>query len=752
VIEMSLAIQVVMIPTHKMVYHALVPASVRLLLYPYLVAIAQVLLNPFLYIVIVMSFLLERLILAPKNQKMLAVEMIQDFCWFLLQSVLFVTIITIYSSLCLEYLPIFDAVDGMATWPVATIIGFTMGFVLLDILVAGTTVLVFAELLPRSIDWVFKRLEHQLGSIGRRRSWAVALIFVLVIALRVALLPVVAVQEPRVHDEFSYLLAADTFASGRLTNPPHPMWIHFESFHINHKPTYQSMYPIGQGLVLGIAQRITRHPWFGVLFSTAAMCAAICWMLQGWMSPSWALFGALLAVLKYCGNHYWMNSYWGGAVAGLGGALVLGAMPRIMQTHRVRDSLLLGIGVAILANSRPYEGLVLTIAVGIALLAWCIQRRPGAKIVLKRGVVPAGIVLLLAAAGMMFYFWRVTNNPLVMPYQVNLQQYVVTPPFIWQKLGPIPHYNHQVMRQFSLHSEMKMWSLSRTVAGFVTITVNKLKIYYIRFVWPLLILLLVGSYHLGKRSRGRCLPLILLVFLLGLLGETWGFAHYAAPAAALVIGILVFGLRCIRSWSRRARFGLRLSRAVMLVVMLLFLRGVWGISYLAATPHFPEPWHLARARIKNQLEHMPGQHLIIIRYAIWHSYHEEWVYNAADIDRSKVVFARDMGPAQNQELFNYFKERRTWLVNADEFIPRLEPYEPSSADRILSGGVASQPSAHVFPRGTRMADGNPHALVRRPPPPGIFAHRLGPRELLRHRLRHARWDLCPGLHPRARCC
>ncbi len=690
---MNLAIQVVMMPIWKVVYHELVPASVRLLLYPHVVATAQVLLSPFLYILIAIIFLLERLILAPKNQKMLAVEMVQDFLWFLLQSVLFVTTITIYSSLCGEYLPIFDAVEGMATWPVATILGFTIGFVLLDILVAGMTVLVLAKLLPRSIDSVFKRLEHQLGSIGRRRGWAVALIFVLAIALRVALLPVMGVPEPHWHDEFSYLLAADTFASGRLANPSHPMWIHFESFHINQKPTYQSMYPIGPGLVLGIAQRITGHPWFGVLFSTAAMCAAICWMLQGWMSPPWALFGALLAVLKYCGNHYWMNSYYGGALAGLGGALVLGAMPRIMRTHHVRDSLLLGIGAAILANSRPYEGLVLTIAVGIAFLAWCIQMRPGAKIVLKRVVVPAGIVLLLAAAGMMFYFWRVTNNPLMMPYKVNQQQYVIAPPFIWQKLRPMPHYNHQVMRQFYLHYEMKMWSLSRTIPGLVTITVEKLEVYYTEFVWPLVILLLVGSYHLGKRPRSRCLPLILLLFLLSLLGETWGHGHYAAPATALVIAILVFGLRCIRLWSRRARFGLRLSRAVMLVVMLLFLSEVQGITYLAANPHFPESRQDARARIKNQLEHMPGQHLIIVRYAVWHSPHEEWVYNAADIDRSKVVFARDMGPAQNQELFDYFKERRVWLVNADEFIPRLEPYKLSSADRILLGRVPSQASS-----------------------------------------------------------
>src|SRR6266852_6363845 len=244
--------------------------------------------------------------------------------------------------------------------------------------------------------WWFEPVERRFARLSRRRVLSVVLVGATTLGLRLLLLPILPIPDPAIHDEFSYLLAADTFAHGRLTNPPHPMWIHFETFHEIQRPTYASMYYPAQGLFLAFGQVVFGHPYWGVCLSTGLMCAAICWMLQGWLPAPWALLGGLLAVIRLGTFSYWMNSYWGGSVAALGGALILGALPRIKRHARLRDIVIMALGFAIVANSRPYEGLFFSIPVIVALLLWMRNSNsPPARIGSARIILSLSVSLLL---------------------------------------------------------------------------------------------------------------------------------------------------------------------------------------------------------------------------------------------------------------------------------------------------------------------------------------------------------------------
>ncbi|MBV8733089.1 MAG: hypothetical protein JO336_25045, partial [Acidobacteriia bacterium] len=233
---------------------------------------------------------------------------------------------------------------------------------------AVMAVIALAVLAPHLRSRRFAQWERRFAQFAIRRKKAVLTAAILPVITRLALLPALPIPQPLQPDEFGYLLLADTFASGRITNPTHPLWRYFETLYVFHQPTYTSLYPIVPGLLLAVPIALRAHPWFGVCASAGLMCAALTWMLQAWLPPKWALLGALIAAARFSIATYWINSYWGGASGAIGGALLLGALPRLIRQARVRDALLAALGVAILSQSRPFEGALLTVLIAALLL------------------------------------------------------------------------------------------------------------------------------------------------------------------------------------------------------------------------------------------------------------------------------------------------------------------------------------------------------------------------------------------------
>src|SRR5947208_3614821 len=360
------------------------------------------------------------------------------------------------------------------------------------------------------------------------------------------------IPEPMVHDEFSYLLAADTFSHWRLTNPTHPMWVHFESFHIIHQPTYMSKYPPAQGLVLAVGQLLAGHPIVGTWISFGLMCAAICWMLHGWITPRWAVLGGIIALINpLLGiTSYWAQSYWGGAVAASCGALLLGGVRRLMRRPRVSDALLTGAGVTILANSRPYEGLLISLPAGALLLTWTLSKSgPPLRVSILRVALPLGIVLALACTAMGLYNFRITGNALRLPYQVHEETYAVVPIFIWQDIRSQPIYHHQDIRDFHA-AYIPIYAAQHTIAGFfekiLVLLWDSAKFYLNVFVIPVMATLW-ALIHWTLRDRwGRRALLVYAVLIPGVLLATYTAVHYLAPITALNYYFVLTAMRLSR--------------------------------------------------------------------------------------------------------------------------------------------------------------------------------------------------------------
>ncbi|MGB8886001.1 MAG: hypothetical protein WCC87_04715 [Candidatus Korobacteraceae bacterium] len=542
----------------------------------------------------------------------------------------------------------------------------------------------------------FKRIEKLFARLARRQNLAVTVVGFSAILLRLAILPVCPIPRPFVPNDFSFLLAADTFASGRLTNPTPAMWVHFETIHVTMNPTYMSMYFPAQGLVMAAARVVTGHPWYGVLLMSGLMCAAICWMLQAWLPPTWALLGGMLAVLHIGLFSYWINTYHaGGTIAALGGALVLGAMPRLRKAARLRYGLLMAVGVILLATTRPYEGLLLCPPVAVALGRWMFwgKKRPSPAGLLRLSAAPVTLILA-AGAWMGYYNYRAFGNPLTLPYTVNRDTYAMAPYFVWQSPRPQPVYRHEVLRRFYQESELVDYQKIHT--HFFRQSLLKVLAATLFFGGVALLPPLLMFRRVLMDRRTRFLVVCMAVMMAGMVVQIFFIPHYVAPFTAVFYALGLQAMRHLRHLSERRRpVGLSWVRlTVTLCVLLVALR------LLAAPLHLSIPtskWNLnwygpdnvgtERAQVEAKLEQLPGRQLAIVRYSRNHDPFHEWVYNAPDIDRSKVIWAREMDAADNLELIHYYQGRQVWLVEADTQPPRISVYPIPEQRPLAASGT-----------------------------------------------------------------
>ncbi len=500
------------------------------------------------------------------------------------------------------------------------------------------------------------------------------------IVLRLGLLPWIPIPHPVVPDEFSHIFLAKTFLLGRLANPAHPLWEHFETIHIISQPTFSSMYMAGQAVFLAAGQLLFGNLFWGVVLSTALFCGALTWFLRAYVPPGWALFGGVLAAIRIGAASYWNDSYWGGSAGALGGALVLGAYPRLIQNWRPRTAVVLAVGLVLLANTRPYEGALLSLVIGLALVYSLGRAR---KAPWKRVVqsVAAAAILLAVSGWVMTRHWKaVTGHAFTLPYQVNQRMYGWPMTLPWLSL-PAVEYRHP---ELALYHDFEAGEHQFTKAPALIpfdITMKSLALWRF-FLGTILSAAFLFTNKILKARRTRVVWLAGAAVLVAVLSEQSGYPHYFSPAAPAGFLFVIQGLRYLAHCRLgTARLGPAIVRAVVpALCLLLGTRAAVSLSSRPSTTSNYISWCCTevsqrdREPVVRKIEAIPGNHLVIITNQLKTYDVMEWVYNEPDIDRARIVFARDMGPEKNQELIRYYTGRRVWRlrVGKDRAIA-LEP-------------------------------------------------------------------------------
>jgi hypothetical protein len=534
-------------------------------------------------------------------------------------------------------------------------------------------------------------------------------------------------NQVRIHDEHGYLLQADTFASGRMSNPApqHPEF--FESPYILVSPTYQAKYPPAQAAFLAIGQRFLGHPIWGVWLSSGMFAAALYWMLSGWTNRRWAAVGTINAVVVL-GTSYWAWGFRGGMVAALGGALVLGGTRWTIRRGSPWYGLLTGLGAVLLANSRPYEGMVVCLACS-PVLAWWLLGRPAEERCNKAAW--CGTFALVIAAGTVAsatYNRAVTGEWNTLPWDLYQHQYNTSGPFRWQSTDQIPARHLATrLRKFFEEGDILCPGKPGGPETGTPSAVRKIRQSLIEV--PGQFLVDVDFKLLGKAKRWYSptrvveysvvisISVLILVFLftarswgllhaaLGLhvLGSVaaaavwWDYPHYRAPAACIYYFLAIDLLRRLSLMAR----GTLLARAIRprrlaLVFSLLMLVLPPAIGAAAGDPDYPFAHLIARtssllhqnpsgqpapaafeemegpqssasllnrAAVLRTLSSQERPTLAFVSYAPTVSLRTEWVYNLADLRSQRVVLAHDLGREHNRLLIDDFPERDVWHVH-----------------------------------------------------------------------------------------
>jgi hypothetical protein len=577
--------------------------------------------------------------------------------------------------------------------------------------------------------WAYSILASKW--LAKRPAAMVALAFAIPIAVRTILLIVIPVPQPYVMEEFNHLFLVDTFSSGRLANPIHPLAAILQTYQQLQWPHFMSARPPLPPIFMLLGQQVFGSPFAGNLFAVGVTSAALCWMLLGWIAARWAAIGTFLAITTFCLFGYWVNSYWAPTPIVLGGAILFGLVPRIEARPRVAWAILFVVAMLLLMGTRPFENTIYA----ASICGWLAFRflQPQRRHLLGRAVVtvaiPAAIGCGVILAAQLFYNQATTGNPWVMPYQLWRHSQDVSPVFLWQPFGQLAQIDYRAAALFVgwnvrvveditkgglfggvllfarhavtfrdllgplLFIPFLCWSprwlkapatVERTFEVFGALCVV-LILLTIAWGLPGALIKALILYVLYKRWANREERLPIFVLVAGFVGTSLPafymnvyFAAFTAPLLVLVVN----GLRNLSRWHRP--YGTALAGYIMLGVLVIpagqaLTRAAGAIPWGPSLSHFDQIYPSPRQRLISRLDGLPGQHVVFVQATPKTSSPIDPVWNDPDVDGQKIVWLRDIRPGWTATAVRYYAGRRFWLMRLNSLGKyTLSPYPLAS--------------------------------------------------------------------------
>ena len=539
-------------------------------------------------------------------------------------------------------------------------------FTVVEVALAGLFI-VLAFTAPRLGSHAFERIERSFSGLAQQPGRQILAVGLLAVLLRALMLPWLGVPSVSVFDETSILLQGQTLALGRLANPTHLFWQHFETFYVNQVPSYASMYFPGRGAPLAAGLLIANNAWAGVWLSMVLMCMAATWMLQGWVSMPMALLGGVLVTLRLAVFSAWINTYYGGAFTALGAMLVIGALPRILRQPRWSGGLLMGLGAVILMTSRPYEGALLCIPVAVVLLGSLVKRRwaDGRALVFKV-MLPALLLVGAGGAFLLQYNLATTGDRLKAAYELNRETYAIAPAFLISpplkslNQGPAHFKNYFIEEANNYRYRDSPLSLLRSALAKIFHTWN----FYVGAI-----LSIAFFSGLWASRREYFLWGAPVFFFAGYLLETWNFPQYTAPLFPILLILTMRGFDWLRTRDPdkkpAALFLARLMPVATLAMLALpAVSVVSGTAFMGSTSLQATcctvQFDKLRPALQAQLLQSPGRDLVLVKDGPHNPTGYEMVHNDPDIDNSEIVWAHRLDADKDARLVAYFAGRQVW--------------------------------------------------------------------------------------------